>query len=134
MYTGGMGTPVPGCFPGLWSQVLSWGEVPLPQPGGGGVPQSPLGVLATRQAYEPLVITQVPGRGGGGLTPRYLPTLPPPPPRRPRTCYTAGGMPLAFTEEDFLVMVNRSKNWRNRVIKNDWEYKGISFEKVIILC
>ena len=68
---------------------------------------------------------------GGGGTPRYIPhpparsgqgrgvpqgTYPQPGqgegvpqgtyPPRPRTCYTAGGMPLAFTQEDFLVLKN----------------------------
>ena len=87
-----------GTYPG---QVQMGGEVPqgtYPHPGqdGGGVPQG---------TYP------WPGQDGGRGTPKYLPparlgrgvpqgTYPPPP---PRTCYTAGGMPLVFTQEDFLV-------------------------------
>ena len=36
--------------------------------------------------------------------------VPPPPPfPPPRICYTAGSMPLAFTQEDFLVPQNKEK-------------------------
>ena len=70
-------------------------NVPNPSPcqvrmgGRVGVPQG---------TYPPSLPGQDGGKGGG--TPRYLPPLP-----RPRTCYTAGGMPLAFTQEDFLVSI-----------------------------
>ena len=73
------GTPVPGSFPGHWSQVLST-----------GVPQSWLG-----------------GMYGVPLWPGLDGVHPPPPPQwqnsRAITCYAAGGMLLAFTQEDCLV-------------------------------
>ena len=84
------GTPVPGFrfLPFLWSQVLSGRE------GGEGV-------------------AQVPGLflGGGEGIPQsgpwsgYPPPPPPPPPQQhtPWTGYAADGMPLAITQEDFLV-------------------------------
>ena len=46
--------------------------------------------------------TPWPGQDGGEGVPQR--TYPHP---RPRTCYTAGGMPLAFTREDFLVDINK---------------------------
>ena len=67
------------------------------------VPTPPLAKVPTPPA------SQV--RMGGGGTPRYLPPSPgqgtyrPTPTPRPRTSYMAGGMPLAFTQEDFLVIL-----------------------------
>ena len=40
---GGVGTPVHGSFPGLWSQVLSW-----------GVPQFQMGLPSPSQGYTQL--------------------------------------------------------------------------------
>ena len=106
------GTPVPGSFPGHWSQVIS------------GVPQSWLGeVLHDGAPCWPGqdLGTLQPSSGWGTPPPRT--GVPPgqvrmgyPPPHgldwgnptgqknRASTCYAAGGMPLASTQEDFLVM------------------------------
>ena len=77
-----------------------------------GVPQD---TYPPHPRYLPPPPQPGPQRGGG--TPKYIPNkVPTPPPQpgpwwggypkvatpRPRTCYTAGGMPLAFTQ-DFLV-------------------------------
>ena len=68
--------------------------------GGGGTPRylSP----AARSGWEGVPPRYLPPqsqvRMGGGSTPRYLPL-------QPRIYYTAGGMPLAFTWEDFLVFI-----------------------------
>ena len=86
--------PVPGSFPGSWSQILSQ-----------GVPQSQAG--------------DTPVPGGGWYTRTGIPThpgedwpcqdrtgVPPSQPgdqdSRSSTCYAAGGMPLAVTQEDLL--------------------------------
>ena len=103
---------------------LGWGrgypKVPTPWPGqnrgtqgtyphqvrmGEGYPKVP--PHQVRMGEGVLQDTYPPPRSGWGDPP------PPPPPHRPgqgscgylgpRTCFTAGGMPLAFTQEDFLV-------------------------------
>ena len=79
----GRGTPVPGTFPGLWSQVLS-GGVPVPD-GGGAYPSPSL----RRGGGTPGQGTHQPGLGFP------LPYL--------ALGYPLGGMPLAVTQEDFLV-------------------------------
>ena len=48
---GGGGTPVPGSFPGHWSQVLSWGGTPV-LVGGGVLPQPGLGYPPTPQPSQ----------------------------------------------------------------------------------
>ena len=106
------GYPVPGSFPGLWSQVLSqrvtqsqvlsqvsgprsWlGGTPVPV--GGEVSQSQLGRVpqdrGTPKARTGLRYSQA------GLRSQLLRQN-----SRASTCYVAGGMPLAVTQEDFLV-------------------------------
>ena len=63
---------------------------PPPTRSGQGVPQG---------TYPP---HPRPGQDGR----RQCPKVPTPPPPRPRTCYTVGDMPLAFTQEDFLAHFN----------------------------
>ena len=88
------GTPVPGSFPGPF-----WGGYPSP---GRGVPQSwPGGYLST--GYSPgqdrtgVPLSPPPGQVRMGYPPGQN--------SRASTYYAAGGMPLAFTQEDFLVFV-----------------------------
>ena len=72
-----------------------------PQPGqDGGLPQGRYSTLVRSGWGEYPKVGTPPwsGEDGGESTPRLV--LPPP---SSRTCYTAGGMPLAFTQEDFLV-------------------------------
>ena len=92
---GGGGTPVPGSFPGPFQGY--------PSPGGGGVMQAGgtpvpvegsypgLGYLLVRTGLGP-----PPARTGLGYPPSETE-------QQRSTCYAAGGMPLAVTEEDFLV-------------------------------
>ena len=97
---------VPCCRSG-WGIPCSrsgWG-VPHPRSGQGvpGVPPWP-GLDGERYPGCPW-----PGLDGGGYPhhQEWMGYPPPPPPIRQSsiasTCYTAGGMPLAFTQEDFLV-------------------------------
>ena len=60
------------------------GGYPIPGPGRGGTPSQ----VQVGGGYP------IPGPGGGGV-PRQSSTA--------STCYAAGGVPLAFTQEDFLV-------------------------------
>ena len=105
------GTPVPGSFQGHWSQVLSravpqsqvLSQVTGPRSFlGGGVPQSWQGYPLVRMGYPP-----PPGQVRMGYSRGQ--DCPPPPPQgqnnRACTCYAAGGMPLAFTQEDCLFIV-----------------------------
>ena len=85
-------TPIPGSFPGLWSQVLSL-----------GVLQSQLGAYS-RTGVSPLV-----ERTGLGYPPCQDRTGECPLPgqdSRVSTCYVAGSMPLAVTQENFLVVTD----------------------------
>ena len=152
-------TPVPGSFPGLWSQILSQEEPGGPSPGWGcsvlagstpvltrgtpeqgytslpgldsGTPQPELGYPLLGLGY-PLAGTGIlppPARTGVPLWPGlvYLPArvTPPPHPARtgvpPRhnsrvsTCYVAGCMPLAVTQEDFPVFYECNLNCPRRI-------------------
>ena len=98
-----------------------WGVIPgtLPQTWDGVPPQTWHGVPPNLGCGIPWTWDRVPSRHGMGYpwdlgwgtpldmgwgTPRTLDGVPPP--RQisiASTCYTAGGMPLAFTQEDFLV-------------------------------
>ena len=91
----GGGYPITGLEGGTSSQVWTggtpsqvWmGEYPIPGLDGGGYPR-------------------VPGLDRVPPTQDWM-GYPPPPIRQSRierTCYAAGGMPLAFTQEDFLVV------------------------------
>ena len=75
-----------------YPRYLPLGQSNYPWPGqdGGGVPQGTYPSLAKVPTPSPPARS---GWGGG----RYLWS---------RTCYTAGGMPLAFMQEDFLVFEN----------------------------
>ena len=108
LFTLGGGTPSPSLSIPVWGggyPIQPWTEgYPNPALDRGGIPQSNLGCGGTLiQALN----RGVPWTGGypipclGGY-PRYPP---PPPPRIASTCYgyAAGGVPLAFTQEDFLV-------------------------------
>ena len=80
--------PVPGSFPGPFlgggTPVLEGVEVTLSQPGG-----------TPGQGYPC-------SKDKTGVPPAR--TVVPPSPPRASTCYVAGGMPLAVTQEDFLVL------------------------------
>ena len=99
-------------------QFLMWGtarylpplppKVPTPWPGpsGEGVPQG---------AYPPPKVPTTWLDPDGGVPQGTYPPgqvrmggrgYPKVPTARPRTCYTAGGIPLAFKQEDFLVLVH----------------------------
>ena len=88
---GGVPRPVLDGGGGVYPSQVMVGGVPRPglDGGGGGFPGYP------RPSLD----------GGGYLG--YPPTMSgwgyPPPPTIASTCYAAGGMPLAFTQEDFLV-------------------------------
>ena len=107
---------------GLWGggvpQYLGWGE---PHPRGGGVPQPGLdsggephprgGTLARSGwwGYTPQVRSgwwgYPPPPGQVWMVGGYPPTHPPTKQSsKASTYYAAGGMPLAFTQEDFLVL------------------------------
>ena len=119
----GWGTPVPGSFPGHWSQVLFWEGTPVsdifPGPFRGtpvlmGVGYPCTGYPKARSGWG----TPWPGQdrvppwpGQDGVPPppgqnSIVSTCyaPPPPPGQNSivsTCYAAGGMPLAFTQKDY---------------------------------
>ena len=79
--------PSPRFFPSLWFQVIFWGGTPVPAR---GYPRE----------------DRVPQLGLG--YPRDSDWAIPPPPRhnkRASTCYAVGTMPLAVTQEDFLVFL-----------------------------
>ena len=83
------GYPVPDSFSRQWSQVLS-GGTPIwgtPQPG------QDWGTSPAKSAW------------GTPLARTGVPTPLPRQNSRASTCYTASGMPLAFTQEDFLIHV-----------------------------
>ena len=80
---GGYPIQLMGGTPSSW-----WG---VPHPAGGGVPQPADGGYPGR--YTPLA----------GVPPTRGTTPPPHQSSIACTCYAAGGMPLAFTQEDFLV-------------------------------
>ena len=67
----------------------------------GGVPNLVGGGVPTLGGGYPKVGTPRPGQDGGGTPKIGTP--------RQGTCYTAGGMPLAFMQEDFLVEYFSSK-------------------------
>ena len=73
---------------------LRWGTPPRPRT---GYPPRP------EMGYPP------PARSGWGTSPRPEVGYPPPP-SIASTFYAAGGMPLAFTQEDFLVVHMRSRS------------------------
>ena len=91
------------------SQVRTWGrgypKVPTPPPGQGTY-SSPSQVRTGGRGY-PKVPTPLAMSGWGRGYPK-VPNPPPPQsrylPPKPRTSYTTGGMSLAFTQEDFLVI------------------------------
>ena len=94
----------------IFSPAITYG-------GGGGYPMSGLDrgrVPHPRSRWGGVTPSQV-QLGGGGYTRvppiqdwiGYLPVQTPPPPSaisNVNTCYAAGGVPLAFTQEDFLVL------------------------------
>ena len=109
-----VGTLVQGSFPGIWSQVLSGGTPVLV----GSTPVLVKGTSVLARGYpsdiKPLPPPQ-PGQDWGiptrtvlgywdwGTSLRQDWGTPPPPRQNSRasTCYVAGGMPLAFMQEDF---------------------------------
>ena len=128
------GTPVPGSFPGLWSQVLfgwvpqscpSWGGTPVlagvvPLSWPGRIPQSQQGPktgvpprqdmtgvppAGTGLWYPPVRTGVPPTRTGLPLTRTWVP-IPPRQNSRASTCYATGGMRLAVTQEDFLLIMH----------------------------
>ena len=105
------------------------GGYPISGLGGGGYPISGLG-----RGYP------IPGPGGGGPHPRSG-GVPHPmsgggtlgtPPRIASTCYSyaAGGMPLAFTQEDFLVlMFLHMKDLCIKIFITSWD-EGMQYNTV----
>ena len=90
LHPGQVGTPIPGQDRGY----LIPGQIGGPHSGqvpGLEVPPSQVRMGAPQGTPYP---GQVQGQGGGGI-PNWNSTA--------CTCYAAGGMPLAFTQEDFLV-------------------------------
>ena len=91
---------------------------------GGGVPKVPTGQVWCGGGY--------PGTGWGTLPPIRQSSI-------ASTCYAAGGMPLAFTQEDFLVSKfdwtlnvwttwrnivrhrNSASNWKTEFLLNAWQ-------------
>ena len=114
-----------GCTPSQVSVRVSHpadGLYPIPDPGRGGYPIQLMG--GTPSQDQAGGISQpadrgyhIPGPGKGTPSmigwgtpcPRLDGVHPPPPIRRliskANTCYEAGGVPLAFTQEDFLVQL-----------------------------
>ena len=98
----GWGYPVPGLWgypiPGLggWGGTLSQVWVGIPHSRSGGHPQSKTGwgtpPSKTGWGYPP------PSKTGWGT---------PSPISKASTCYVAGSVPLAFTQEDFLVLLKK---------------------------
>ena len=87
--------------------IYTWECLSVHHRGGGVPPQTQDGVPPTwggvpphrpEVGYPPRPGTGYPPPDLGWSTPQTWDGLPP-----PTTCYTAGGMPLAFTQEDFLV-------------------------------
>ena len=104
----GWGYPLPRSWHG--GGLFSWWGYPIPGPGGRGLPhpRSRWGVPHSQvQAggYPipgPVGGTPFPGTGGGVPFPRSRWGVPHQT-STACTCYAAGSMPLAFTQEDFLV-------------------------------
>ena len=99
------GYPIPGAGEGYPMQLMGvphprsgWRRYPIPGPGGGGVP------YPADQGGTPSQVW------AGGTPSQVQVGVPHPPVRRQSsiasTCYVADGMPLAFTQEDFLVFVS----------------------------
>ena len=112
----GAGTPVLGSFQGLWSQDLSWGGTPFLA--GGGVYSSP---FPARGVPQDRIGLGYPAARTGLGTPPARTVIPPLPPRqnsRASTCHAAHSMPLAVTQEDFLVFYNSAEFLQNVVGKN----------------
>ena len=105
------GTPLSrsgwGVTPSSW-----WGYHPLPRSGRGGYPIQLMGG------------TPFPGLDGWGIPPGkgVSPWQGYPPQKTSTACtwYTAGGMPLAFTQEDFLVSFSMDITWN----LNLWQLPG----------
>ena len=101
----------------LWPEMgyppQTWDGVP-PRPGMGYPPDLRWGTPQTWDGVLPQTWDGVPPRPEMGYPPQTWDWVPPRPgtryPPQPRqisiasTCYAAGGMPLAFTQEDFLVI------------------------------
>ena len=106
------GYPSPRFFPRSLFLGPFWGKYHSP---GQGIPQSSWGVLQDRGTptrtglgYHPSQDRCTPGQDRTGVS-LGLDWGTSPPPRqnsRARTCYAAGSMPLAFTQEDFLFSVS----------------------------
>ena len=124
---GGYSVPGLGGVGGTPSQV--WvGGYPcnrLARSGWWGVPRGTPG-------YPPTIMT------GWGVPPPWLDGVPPPPIRQnstASTCYAAGGMPLAFTQEDFLV-ISVIKNWKVEAYtaQNIWNKLNCKMFQRTIFC
>ena len=99
------GYPIPGLAGGV-PHLRSEGGPEMGYPpnlGWGTPPDLGWGTPQTWDEVPPLTWDRVPPRHGTGYPPTWDGV---PPPRQisiASCCYTAGGMPLAFTQEDFLV-------------------------------
>ena len=131
---GGGGYPVSGVGEGY----------PVPGLDGGGYPGYPFGqdwMVGGYLGYPPWPVLDGGGRGTPGTPhhdwmgypPPWLDGVPPttmtgrstpltlwldgvPPTSIASTCYTAGGMPLAFTQEDFLVIIDLTDECRSMLV------------------
>ena len=122
------GTPLGLGIPLIWDGVpptLGWGTprpgMGYPQTWDGVTPQTWDGVPPRPEMGNPKTWDGVPPRPGMG-SPQTWDGVPPrpemgyPPTRQisiVSTCYAAGGMPLAFTQEDFLVPNTFRSHWKN---------------------
>ena len=134
--------------------VSPHGGVPHPADGGGGVPPSAVQAGGTPSSYQggtpsswwggvPPYQVQVGGypiqliwvgypiqlMGGGTLAGGT------PPPHQSSiacTCYAAGGMPLAFTQEDFLVHINWGK-YRWNIADDKWNISKCHKDKFYVV-
>ena len=95
-----------------WGTPWTWDGVP-PGPGMGYPPDLGWGTPRTWDGVPPQTWGGVPPQTWDGVPPQTWDGVPPrtwdgvPPPTWDiaSTCYAAGGMPLAFTQEDFLVFI-----------------------------
>ena len=88
---------IPPAFPTEWGKVIFSQMCVCPHPGGGTPARSGQWVPHDRYPHPRMEYTPPQARSGWEY---------PPPPgwdNRRSTCYAAGGMPLAFRQEDFLV-------------------------------
>ena len=102
-----------GGYPGqVWMVGGTWGTTPLARSGWGNPPHHDwMGYPSWLDEVPPTMTEWGTPHNWMGYPPPWLDGVPPPwldevppPTNIASTCYTAGGMPRAFTQEDFLVI------------------------------